>query len=420
MKARYLLLFLLCIAFISLINAQPESAVRRAAKGKIVSEDELVSFKADMPYSKAIQSLGELSKKFEGKIIIDRSPMQNKDKQIGVDIESMYWKDAFELILRSNQLWYNDFPEYMEIISFEEASKRAEVGLPAAGTEPALVTKAVAIVDSGQYYSQVPEVEISAVFFDLNRSKLAEVGANFSIFRGSDLNLRASVYGANDIIETNVPQLEFNPSGNLVVDISTLISAMEKDELGEIVARPQLVVRSGQTSLFQVGEDFSVLEKDFSGNTVQRFYPTGIILSVRPKVWKIGEAQFVDVSYKIEKSSFTILTGGNSVIHKTQAIGSLLLLNGEEGYVGGLFSNDDKTVRKGIPFLKDLPWWFFGLRYLFGYDKKETQRRELIVLIKAEIIPTIEERAMQPQAAKNIIKENLKEMEKDFKKRTTK
>jgi len=42
--------------------------------------------------------------------------------------------------------------------------------------------------------------------------------------------------------------------------------------------------------------------------------------------------------------------------------------------------------------LKDLPWWIFGLRYLFGYDSKQVIKRELVVLIKAEILPSLEER----------------------------
>jgi hypothetical protein len=126
MRTRSLLFILLFVVSIAeLTQAQSEQAVRRAAKGKAgASQDELVSYNADVPYTKAIQSLGELSKKLEGKLLIDRSPLQGKDKTIGINIESMYWKDALELILRSNQLWYNDYPEYTEIISLEEIGKQ--------------------------------------------------------------------------------------------------------------------------------------------------------------------------------------------------------------------------------------------------------------------------------------------------------
>jgi type IV pilus assembly protein PilQ len=71
---------------------------------------------------------------------------------------------------------------------------------------------------------------------------------------------------------------------------------------------------------------------------------------------------------------------------------SIILLNGEETVVGGLYLNDAKTVRRGIPFLKDLPWWVFGLRYLFGYDKDEVAKKELIIILKANISPSIQER----------------------------
>jgi len=71
--------------------------------------------------------------------------------------------------------------------------------------------------------------------------------------------------------------------------------------------------------------------------------------------------EFIDVQYKVEKSTFTTGTT-TSIINKTQASGSLTLLNGEEGYIGGMYSNDNEVVREGVPLLKDLPWWVFGLR----------------------------------------------------------
>jgi hypothetical protein len=109
MRIRSLLfIFLFVVTSAKLTQAQTEQSVRRSAQGKVVSQDQLVSFNADVPYMKAIQSLGELSKKIDGRLIIDRSPLQGKEKTIGINIESMYWKDALELILRSNQLWYND------------------------------------------------------------------------------------------------------------------------------------------------------------------------------------------------------------------------------------------------------------------------------------------------------------------------
>jgi type IV pilus assembly protein PilQ len=211
-----------------------------------------------------------------------------------------------------------------------------------------------------------------------------------------------------------------NPTGNnLGVDINAAFKVFEGDQLGEVIARPQITVRSGSSSTFQVGQDFSVLEKDFSGNTVQKFYPTGTILTVRPRIFKVGEMEFIDIQYKVEKSTFEATTV-TTVINKTSASGSLTLLNGEEGYVAGMYSNEEVTTRQGVPLLKDLPWWVFGLRYIFGYESKKTVKRELIVLLKAEILPSLEERAIKPQTVKNIIKESTQEMDKELKRRVDK
>jgi type II secretory pathway component GspD/PulD (secretin) len=178
---------------------------------------------------------------------------------------------------------------------------------------------------------------------------------DFSIFRGSNLNLGVNIYGATSTsttggVTTTTSRLSdqaitasINPTGsNLGVDINAAISIFESDQVAEVIARPQITVRSGSSSIFQVGQDFSVLEKDFSGNTVQKFYPTGTILTVRPKIYKVGDMEFIDVRYTVEKSTFTSSTS-TTVINKTTATGSLTLLNGEEGYIGGMYSNDETT-----------------------------------------------------------------------------
>ena len=88
------------------------------------------------------------------------------------------------------------------------------------------------------------------------------------------------------------------------------------------------------------------------------------------------------------------------------------MLNGEETVIGGLFSNEATTVRTGIPILKDLPWWFFGLRYLFGSDNVTLTKKELVILIKAELVPTLKERLAMPQSTNPIRDEILKNRSK--------
>jgi type IV pilus assembly protein PilQ len=83
------------------------------------------------------------------------------------------------------------------------------------------------------------------------------------------------------------------------------------------------------------------------------------------------------------------------VINKSVSTTDLVMYNGEETVIGGLFHTEEVVERSGIPFLKDLPWWFLGIRYLTGYDKKEVNERELVIILKAEIMEKAIERKLK-------------------------
>jgi type IV pilus assembly protein PilQ len=88
------------------------------------------------------------------------------------------------------------------------------------------------------------------------------------------------------------------------------------------------------------------------------------------------------------------------------------MLNGEETVIGGMFINQTTKVRTGIPFLKDLPWWFFGLRYIFGTDQDLVTKKELVILLRAELVPTLKERLAGPQSVSPLKDELEKRREK--------
>jgi len=73
------------------------------------------------------------------------------------------------------------------------------------------------------------------------------------------------------------------------------------------------------------------------------------------------------------------------------------MLDGEETVIGGLFTNEETVTRNGIPFLKDLPWWVFGIRYITGSDETITRKKELVILLKAELLPTLRDRFENPK-----------------------
>lgn len=393
-----------CYGFVA-AQSKEEMQVKRAAKGKeVISQDELVSFKGDMLYTQVLQALSDMSKRFAKKPIIDPNPLNT---QINQNIESMYWKDALELVLRTNNRWYNETSDYIQVIA-------AEVG-----TVPGPGGTTIAKVDSAAILAKSREVTISAIFLEIDKTKLNESGISFNIFRGKDLNLGVEFTGA-DRVSSNIFTVTTSPtSKKLAVDIDAALRVFESEGLGEIIAKPQVTVRSGILGRVQVGADFSVKERDFSGNIIDKFYSTGTILEVTPKVYQYGSTEFIDLSMNVERSNVVPGTV-STIVNRTKATSKLVLLNGEESYVGGLFINEENITREGIPLLKDLPWWVFGLRYIFGYDASRTTRKELLVVMKAELVPLLDERMNQAKSPRDVLQQKLQEGREDLQRRATK
>jgi type IV pilus assembly protein PilQ len=111
---------------------------------------------------------------------------------------------------------------------------------------------------------------------------------------------------------------------------------------------------------------------------------------------------FIHIQAEVERSD--VVPGAlSTIVNKTKANTNLLLLDGEETIIGGLYNNSLNTVRSGIPFLKDLPWYVLGLRYIFGYNRDEVKKKELIILLKAELVPTLQERIAQKRKEDGVL-----------------
>lgn len=396
--------------------------LKRADQGKVgIDPNEIVSFKNDVDVAQALLSLSEMAQKFAKKPIAF-DPKYFEGRKIGVDIIEMPWRTALETILRTNGLWYQEQATYFQLVapqgtipSTTTTNATDPTGTQPLGQQP-FTQLSFGGGMAGDSLAREREVTISAIFLEINTSALRESGVNFSIFRSSatDGNLGVTFTGADRVSSGIFGITASTAPGQLDVDIAGALRIFESNSLGEIIARPQVTVRSGQKGRVQVGEDFSVKQRTISGDVTETFVSTGTILEVTPTIFEYNGMKFVDIALTVERSSLVDIA--TSRINKTKAESKLLLLDGEENYVGGLFLNEESVVREGIPLLKDLPWWVFGLRYIFGYDRNQVTKKELIVLLRAELVPPLGERVTQK--ARDLMDERLKEGRKDLKKKS--
>src|SRR5437667_12392211 len=112
MKKYSILLLFSLLLLVSFAPAQPRD-VRLRTKG-YVNPQEIVSLDSTMRMDQALLVIGELSKQFAGKIIID---LEKRKTPIGIYVVNQHWRDALDMILSRNGLTYVEEPEFIRIMS---------------------------------------------------------------------------------------------------------------------------------------------------------------------------------------------------------------------------------------------------------------------------------------------------------------
>ncbi len=366
--------------------------------------DELVTMSESLPFNQAVELLSKVSESISGKRIVSSV---DKPEPIGVEIVNMPYDKALLIIVQYANL------------SFEE--KRDIIVIASKELEAMLSADTYASVNSRQ-------VKISAVFFEMDIQKSKKIGIDWRILlngESTDLGglLRTEPEKTNDNeggggdATQDALQPEFNLGiasdfsiGSFFGQATALFRFFESEGLGEIISSPSIIVRDRSKGSIQVGSDFSVRTRDFAGNTVEKFFPTGTIIEVTPFIHNEEGLDYILLDILVERSSFT-QNETTTEIRKTNATTQVVMLDGEETVMGGLFVTEEAIVRNGIPFLKDLPWWVFGIRYLTGSDETITRKKELIILLKVELVPTLKERFAHPDT-RNVIQSQI-ERDKD-------
>lgn len=372
MKTKLILTFLtlyfysICYAF-----AQDRFPVR-----EYTNPDELIMLTEDVQFLDALELIEDFAIEYRDKIIVNQSDFEGP---IGVEVPQMHWQDALERIAAHNNIVVDEYPRYFEV--FDRPAETPEAR-----------ERAAERVEEQRVDFGTREIEINATFFQGDRSAIRETGIDWSTLSSS---------GRIQIDQTttqNVQQsaLEIDGSWADILDsgwdIQALFNAFESNQKGEILSSPTIKVIDGESGSIQVGQDISIKQRDIAGNITDQFFNTGTILRVTPNVlYNDDGVPFIYMTVNAERS-----TGQpdpvSTIINKQEASTDLLLLSGESAIIAGLYETEEIVTRRGIPILKDIPL----IKYLFGYNSTEYVTQELVVLIQATLVPTLEERMNAP------------------------
>ena len=375
------------ISLFIVLQASPQEYWERRFK-TYQNPDELVTMSETLPFNQAIELLSKVSESVSGRRIV---ATVDRKEPIGIEINNMPYDKAMLMIVN--------------FAGLEFEAKEDVVIIRSKGQED--------LTRSTDTYAPLTqrEVRISAVFCEIDVAESRKVGFDWRfLLSGEQTDIAGVLRGETERDQSQggqqqqqglQPEFKLGVTsdfriGDFFGQATAVFKFFEENGLGEIISNPSIVVRDGNEGKIQIGSDFSVRTRDFAGNTTERFFPTGTIIIVTPHIHKEGGLDYALLNISVERSSFQT-SELTTEIRKTTASTQVLMLDGEETAIGGLFLNEEVVTRNGIPFLKDLPWWVFGIRYLTGYDQTINRKKELVILLKTELIPTLQERFENPQ-----------------------
>lgn len=155
------------------------------------------------------------------------------------------------------------------------------------------------------------------------------------------------------------------------------IEALENEELAQVIARPYLSARSGDSANVTIGRDRYVVAAAplNAGFSSAQQVSTGVILRLLPHV--LPDSQ-VRVEISVEQSEF-IPTEGNEAVQldKSSAQTVMQIRTGQTIVIGGLSVQRGSRYQGGVPWFGRIP----GLGRLFSQRGADSSRRDVVILI---------------------------------------
>ncbi len=364
-----------------------------------IPPDQVVSFLPGTSFGEFVTLLNPIFRKVTGKQVIDP---EDRSLAIGVSLSGMHFIDAFELVLDRHRLGFRETDDYFIVEPLEEDLVQIVAdGATARAAGQDATPPATALSR---------EIRIDAYIFELNLTRLREVGTNWSsIFADGGGGGGAATGGGTgfqfflrtDSFFDSISEVITGPDAVDFKEIVGLFRYLESSGIGETIASPSVSVQSGEKGQIQSGSDIPVTLQDFAGNTITQYIPTGVIIDVTPTL--ISDAsdlranpdalpvEFIHLDINVEKSSGRPSQAGIT-IDKNSTDTQVLLLDGEQTVIGGLFSTEESIARRGIPILMDIPL----VKYLFSFRTKSVVQRELLIALQARVVEPLRARAGRP------------------------
>ncbi len=185
--------------------------------------------------------------------------------------------------------------------------------------------------------------------------------------------------------------------------LTPFIQALQEATLADVQAEPTVVTLDNRKAEILVGQEIPIRVLDAGAGaaggvpgqinipraTVQ-LKEVGISLSVTPRITNNRQ---IMMTIHAENSSAQLASSDvGFIFNKQRADNTLMVPDGETAVIGGLTITEITKSRRGVPYLMDLPY----IGRLFSTNRRNEQKRDLVILISPHILDDGEARTPAP------------------------
>jgi general secretion pathway protein D len=229
------------------------------------------------------------------------------------------------------------------------------------------------------------EVMLEVEIMEVKRSRLMELGIQWP----GQLALSPLQIGNMPLTLDELRHL--NSSSIQATLGNAVIKANKEDQSGNILANPRIRVRNKDKAKIQIGDRVPVItttstSTGFVSESVS-YVDVGLKLEVEPNIYLDDEVA-IKINLEVSNLVREIVSRSGTLAYQIGTRGAstvLRLKDGETQILAGLISDEDRSTANKLPLMGDLP----VAGRLFGAQKDDTQRTEILLSITPHVVRTI-------------------------------
>jgi type IV pilus assembly protein PilQ len=187
----------------------------------------------------------------------------------------------------------------------------------------------------------------------------------------------------------NVSLPVVNPAGSIAFQVARLadgtildleLSAMEKENKGEIIASPRITTSNQKEAYIEQGVEIPYQQAASSGATAVQFKKAVLSMKVTPHITPDNK---IILDLYITQDTVSDVTNGRAPAIDTQRIATQVLVNnGETIVLGGIYQQSIISSVSKIPVLGDIPY----VGWLFRNTNNFNEKKELLIFVTPRIV----------------------------------